>query len=420
MAHTFFLLITLMVLSLASAFFSGSETALFSLKRSDLMVFRDSGLKREKGLAQIMLNPQQILITILLGNLFANLFITMISTSLLLEVWGNTGHFVSIILVTPLMILFLEIVPKVFALHSSTGFSRSVYYPLQLFHLVVVPFRIVISTITNGIINVMGLRLEHRNITAGELTHVVEESQEEGVLEKGEGTFINNVMRFSRMEGGEVMFPRNKTLFIPETATVNQAVKMLREAGAVRAPVFSGDVDHVTGMIDMRKLLPYFHGFKQAKNIKRLSTTITFFPATRSLTELLDDFLHSGIQIAVLLDEYGGTQGVITLNQILSVIMGKEYNRFEIDQEKDIRYKTGEGTVVSAKMLILDFNDQFGCRLDSIHSDSIGGYLMEIAGGIPGKGEHFTIPGYRLTVKNITGNRLESIQVSVLEDSDVD
>jgi putative hemolysin len=405
-------LTVVLVLALLSSFFSGSETSLFSIDKSQLIIYKTSDDKLEKGIYRFMQRPDHILITILMGNLFANFLLTVISTNLLMEQYGSAGHIIAILVVTPVTILLLEIIPKVLALNYSQTIARYIYLPLKVIHFLLWPARIIIALFTAAFMKIFRIKLRHDHITVSELSHAVAQSEEGGALERREGLFIRNIMRFSYLDGTEVMFPRNKTLFLPHNTSVKEAVSQLLENDLVRAPVYRKDLDNVIGLVDLRDLLPYFHGVKKSKTIKPVINSITFYPSSRSVNELLEDFLHEGIQMAILLDEYGGTDGVLTLNQLLSSIMGKEYSKYEIDTKDDIRYATEHFTVISAKMLLHDFNEAFDTNLTSIHSDSIGGYFLEQFAGMPKRRDSITAGGFLLTVKHMKGNTLETIEVS--------
>lgn len=413
-------LFMILALALMSAFFSGSETALFTLRRMELRQFSQSSSSSDRGLARMMQRPQQILVTILLGNLFANLFVTMISTNILMDISPEYGHFISIAVITPALILFCEIVPKITAYNTAVSLARIVYYPLTFVHFLFLPFRMILSGITEGIVRLLKLRLDSHGITEMELRHAVKEGEAGGVLEGREGFFINNVMRFSRMEASEIMFPRNRALFIPAAATVAEAVRLFREHDAVRAPVYDGDADTIIGLLDMRSLLASHYGLSRTVSIKKYIQEISFFPATRSLNDILGDFLSRGIQMAVLIDEYGGTAGVLTLNAILATIMGKDYSSYDISRGPAIRKREAGELVISGKMLLDDFNAQFGTSLVSVHSDSIGGYFTEELSRIPVKGDSIAISHHKLTVVAMKKRSIEYIAVESAADTAVE
>ena len=405
-------ILVLIFLLLLSAFFSGSETALFSLKKSDLHRLSYSEKSIERNLYTLMHRPQRVLITILLGNLFVNLIITALSTRFLLFTWGDYGHFISIAVVTPVMILFCEITPKVIAINSYESFSQKVVPFINIFHVLFSPVRYLVLTSSNLIIKIFGFTLENESMTEDELDHAVDLGEKEGIIKKEESSLIKNIMRFSKKDAGSIMFPRNTAFFMPMGTSIDHAVGMFLEAGVIRAPVYKADLDHVVGMVDSRDLLPYYLGHKKAATINRFITSVPFFPASRDLNDLLRDFLEQGIQMAIVVDEFGGTAGVVTLNAILAELMGREFIRGETDAMIAPLKKIDEHSVViSGDMHIEDFNFYFNEKIKSENADTVAGYVIEKSSYFPKRGEKITIKNHVVRVRNIRKNRIISMEV---------
>jgi putative hemolysin len=404
--------ITILVICVVlGAFFSLSESALFSLTKSDIHRFSHSNNARERSIYRIMKDPQKILITILTGNLFVSLIISMLSAKLLLKIWKDWGHVISIALVTPLIIVACEISPKIMAINSYEAVAKRILPLLQFFHRLLLPVRLVLLLFTDTMIRIFRLKLTYRKISKEELGLAVRLGEKHGVIGKAEGIFINNVIRFSKMDASNIMFPRNSAVFIPYGMSLRKAMKIFLESGVIRIPVYRGDLDHVVGMVDSRELIPYYLGYKKARNINRFIQEIHFYPASRELHELLNDFLSEGIQIAIVLDEYGGTAGVVTLNKILSELMGRDMMKWEDDTRHDIRRMDGTSSIVSGEMLIDDFNNLFGEDLERQNADSIGGYIIEKVSYIPKRGEELRTSKYILRVRYIKKNKIETVEV---------
>jgi putative hemolysin len=401
----------LSVFALLSAFFSGSETALFSLKKSDLYRFSKSKNRRENNIYWLMQDPQKVLVTILAGNLFVNLAISELSTYLFLQVWDDYGHFISIAIVTPILIIMCEITPKIISVNMYESVSKRVYPLLNIFHNMLYPVRVVLISITNVFIGIFRLRFTHINISEDELGHILNVGLREGVVDKTEVLFIHNVMRFSKRDASNVMFPRNSAVFIPHGATLDEAAAIFLDSGVIRAPVFKNDYDTIVGFIDSREMLPHYFGYRSAININRFIHRIHFFPASRSLNDLLSDFQSQGIQIAIIIDEYGGTAGVVTLNSILMELMGRESTKWEIDYKPEIRKIDNDISIVSGAMQIDDFNFHFDETIYSRDSDSIGGYIMEIISSLPKRGQEIMTDKHVLRVRYIRKNKIETVEI---------
>lgn len=405
----------LLLLALLSAFFSGSETALFSLSKSDLHRYSLSTSSIKRSLSKLMMKPQKILITILIGNLLVNLLFSALSTDLMLRKWPRYGHFISIAIVTPLMIILCEISPKILSINYYEYVSSGTYYLLKWFHRIFAPLRIVLEFITNVIIKIFSLELQHDNITRDELHTALDAGELEGIIEKEEGDYIKNVLRFSKKNGSNIMVPRNRSIFIQYGSFIEDAMKIFLESEITRAPVIKGDPDNIVGKVDSKDLLLSYQGYRRSKNINRFVRPVDFFPSSIELKDLLNEFLSRGIQLAIMVDEYGGTDGVVTLNSILSELMGKDFSKWDVDSQPDIRMLREDISVISGEMQIDDFNFHFNENLVSGETDSIGGYIIEKLAYFPGRGDEIETEKYRLRVRFIRKNKVETVEVIQLE-----
>jgi len=207
------------------------------------------------------------------------------------------------------------------------------------------------------------------------------------------------------------MFPRSSAVFLPYGSSIRDAMKLFIESGVIRIPVYQKDIDHVIGMVDSRELIPYHLGFKKARNINRFIQKIKFFPASRDLHDLLNDFLTEGIQIAVVVDEYGGTAGVVTLNKLLSELLGRDMTKWEDHASHHIRKIDGSTSVISGELQIDDFNAAFGEDLKSRNADTIGGYIIEKLAYIPKRGDVLRVGAYVLRIRHIRKNKIETVEV---------
>jgi putative hemolysin len=403
-------IILLIIFFIFSAFFSGTETALFSLKRSELFKYSTSDDFIERSIHKSMQNPQNILLTILIGNIFANISISVITTKILISKWQDYGQFLSIVIVTPIVILLCEITPKILAISSYSSASKILYPLLTLVHKIFFPLRILLSGVMTFIIKIFNLKLTDINITEDEIGLAVKIGEQEGHIHKEESAFIKSMLRFSKKEAYNIMLPRNTALFIPWGCSVKEAINLMLEYDAVRAPVYKEDIDNVIGMIDSRELLPSFLGYKKISSINRFVEKIHFFPASKDLKDLLNDFLKLRIQIGIAVDEYGGTAGVVTLNSILSDLMGREFHGLDSPKKSEVR-KIEDTTMISGNMQIDDFNILFGENIISANSDTISGYMIEVLSSMPKTGNSVITASHILLIKKIRKHTIDKIEV---------
>lgn len=385
---------------------------MFSLNKSELLRLSGSQGKAEKTIAALMSQPRKILVTILLGNLLANLLLPALSTLLLLEFFPKYGHFIAIAIVTPVIIILCDITPKTITRSDPEGFSKKMVRLLNVFHRVFMPLRTALLAVNNVIISIFRLDHHHEDvITEEELDMAIKIGEKDGVLGKEEGAFIKNVLRFSKKEVQNAMIPRNQAVFIPYGSGIEAAASIFREKGLVRALVYKKDFDNIVGVLDSRRLIPYLYGYKKANSINRLLFPIYHFPATRELGDLFMDFLANKLQIAVVIDEYGGTAGVVTLSGILSEMLGREFAMFEESYKFSIRRMGDSSSIISGVMQIDDYNFAFGENLASKESETIGGYIIERLGHFPVKDESIDTGKHVLRVRRIEKKRIHTIEV---------
>ena len=394
-----------------SGFFSGSETALFSLKNSDLHRFHHSTSRRERYVAGVMHEPQNILITILIGNLFVNLVASALATKMMLSISRVYGHFLSIIILTPVIILLCEIVPKLVSINNNVSVSRKIVPFVNLFHILFLPLRKLLVIMIERLSALFNIGIgDVASITKEEIDTAIRLGEIEGVLNKDEGDFIKNVLRFTKKDALNVMIPRTKAVFLPYGATVKEAIMAFKETSVPRLPVYKGDIDNVVGVLDCREILPLALMNKNSVPIKRFIKDITHYPGSRKLDELLSDFLRKKIQIAVVMDEYGGTAGVVTLGTILSEIIGKDYI-WEDVYRPVVRRTQDNRAIISGDMQIDDYNESFNDEIESLESETVGGYIIEKLERIPRKSDEVETRMHVLKVRSVIRNRIHSVEV---------
>ncbi len=403
-------IIILLILLSLSAFFSGTETALFSLKKADLHRFDISKKSRENAIARTMKDPEKILITLLIGNLFVNLSLTAIATNFMLSYFGQYGHLITIAFVTPLIIILSEITPKIIAIKNYHSFSMIFFPYINLFHKLTTPLRYCILFFTGMLIKFLNLNLQHSNLTVDELGHVISSGEKQGLINKQESEILKNVLRFNKKEASNIMYPRNQAIFIEYGSSIAEAMTLILDNEIVRIPVYKNDLDNIIGVIDSRDMISSFISSKK-KSINKFIRPVDFFPFSKDLNELLKDFLKKKIQIAIIVDEYGGTAGVATLNSILSALFGKDFGKWE-NFKRDMVRNLGEGNyIVYGEMQLDEFNTFFNLNLYSSNSDTIGGYIIEELSSIPEKGNTISIENLELKIKSVVKRTIKTVEV---------
>jgi putative hemolysin len=413
MHYYFSQIIFIIILFLFAAVFAASETALFSLKKSQIHRFSHSPKSSERSVFDLMRKPSSILMTILAGNLLVHIMISSIATTLFLNVSAMYGHLFAIGVLAPVIIIFGEITPKVIALSNPELFSRVLSYPLRLFHNILYPLRLVGAVVTRPLVAFTGFHQSQKlSVTQDEIDMEIDENERKKILTGDEADFIRNIMRFPVKEASNIMIPRNQAVFISEEASIEDAAETFRETGVVRAPVYRGNPDMIIGLLDARQLIPQsFHETKKKASVKNLILNIQFYPASKKIGDLLNDFLSKRIQIAVIVDEYGGTAGIVTLSSLITEILGKGFSLSDNEQSSEIKETGKNKYIADGDIQLDDFNLFFDENIESSESDTLAGFIIEQTGHFPARNSIVETDKYIFRVRSIRKNRIETCEI---------
>ena len=408
-------LIVLLILLLLSAFFSSAETAMTTVNKIYIMSLVNEGNKRAKILQKIIENPGKLLSTILIGNNIVNLSASSLATTWTTRVLGNAFVGVATGILTLLVLLFGEITPKTMATLYAEKLSMS-YAPDHLFPYTPVIF--IVNRLSNGILYMLGVdpKGKQSTMTEQELRTIVDVSHEDGVIESEEKKMIYNVFDFGDSRAKDVMVPRIDMSFIDVNATYEELLDSFKEDGYTRYPVYEDSTDNIIGTINMKDLLLW--NPKEKFSIRDILRKPYFTYEHKSTAALLMEMKQYSVNFVIVLDEYGATAGMITMEDLLEEIVGEIRDEYDADEVEDMqeiipdREYTAQG---SAKLD--DLNEALGLKLDSEDYDSIGGYIIEKLDYFPKEGESYiTEDGVKLVVDATEKNRIEAVHIYIPED----
>ena len=411
-------LIILLILLLLSAFFSSAETAMTTVNKIYIMSLVNEGNKRAKILQKIIENPGKLLSTILIGNNIVNLSASSLATTWTTRVLGNAFVGVATGILTLLVLLFGEITPKTMATLYAEKLSMS-YAPIIYFLMkVLTPVIFIVNRLSNGILYMLGVdpKGKQSTMTEQELRTIVDVSHEDGVIESEEKKMIYNVFDFGDSRAKDVMVPRIDMSFIDVNATYEELLDSFKEDGYTRYPVYEDSTDNIIGTINMKDLLLW--NPKEKFSIRDILRKPYFTYEHKSTAALLMEMKQYSVNFVIVLDEYGATAGMITMEDLLEEIVGEIRDEYDADEVEDMqeiipdREYTAQG---SAKLD--DLNEALGLKLDSEDYDSIGGYIIEKLDYFPKEGESYiTEDGVKLVVDATEKNRIEAVHIYIPED----
>lgn len=402
---------------LISAFFSSSETAYFSLKDKRIKELATEGGKRKKRLSALLKEPRKLLITILTGNTIINVIIASLSTLIALDIAvekginRNTAVLVEVIIVTLLVLIFAEVSPKLAAVKHSEAIAKLFAYPLSFVHVFLQPISRVLYGLTDFVMRIFGIEKSTISFSEEEVKTLVDVGEEQGTLEKEEHKMLHAVIELSETMVREIMVPRTDVTMMHEDTTIEEAMEIIRQNRYSRIPVYGESVDDIEGVLYTRDLIQFLT--KNPKNlvISEQLRPAYYVPETKMVDDLLRDFQEQRKKFALVVDEYGGLAGLVTLEDILEEIVGEIQD--EHDNEQPIFRRINANTLkADARWDLDDVEDEIGISFPSGEGyDSLGGFLFHQFGEIPAENQEISYSGVKFKVLTVNSNRIIEVEI---------
>ncbi len=421
-----FQIVFLVILLLLSAFFSSAETALTTANRIRMRTLAEDGDKRAAAVLRITDDSGKMLSAILIGNNIVNLSASSIATSLAIKLWGSVGAGIATGILTILILIFGEISPKTLATIHSEKISLAYSGIISFLMKVLTPVIFIINKLSLGFL--MLLRVDPnagaQQMTEEELRTIVDVSKESGVIESEEHTMINNLFDFGDAQAKEVMVPRIDMTFAHIDSSYDELIQIFQEDKFTRLPVYEDTTDNVIGILNMKDLLLYKD--KEHFSVRSVMREPYFTYEHKNTAELFMEMRKSSISLAVVLDEYGATAGLITLEDLLEEIVGEIRDEYDTDEEDPIIQLNEREYIVLGSTNLEDLCEEIGLSFTSEDYDTIGGYLIGLLDHLPERNEIIiTDDDVLLRVEQMDKNRIEKIYIkkpetSVRDESDAD
>jgi CBS domain containing-hemolysin-like protein len=404
----------LVVFILCSAFFSASETALFVANRVVLRQRRAQGDRRARTAYALLNRANELLTTLLTGSTMANVGASVIATSIALSLMGRRGgEWVAFLGTTLVVLIVAEIAPKTLAARHADRLALVVAGPISTLMRVFTPLIRVLSVVGTTLARPFGGHITPRAplVTEEQLRFLVEVGEEEGVIEEEEREMIHSIFEFGDTVVREVMRPRVDIVAAPADATVNGAVGLMAEHGHSRLPVYEGTIDHITGVVYMRDLVPALRQGRLEQPVSEVRRPAFFVPETKKVDELFKEMQQKKLSMAIVLDEYGGTAGLVTVEDLLEEIVGEIQDEYDLE-EKPIQLLDANTALVNARIPVDEVNELLGTRLPMDDVDTVAGLVYALLGRVPAQGEKVTLPGVELRVEKTLGQRITKVRIT--------
>lgn len=406
-------LIILIILLIMSAFFSSSETALMALSRLRVRNMVNEELKGAKTLDRLLNNPTRLLPTILVGNNLVNIGASAIATSLAISKFGSTGVGIATGLMTLMVLVFGEVTPKSLAANNAEKIALKVARPLDLLSKIFLPVTIILMGITRIFVRLFGGDPDEDKpfVTEEDLRTMVEVGHEEGVLQSEERTIIDNVFEFRESQVKDVMTTRTDMVAVEEDISYQELIGIFKEEQYSRLPVYEGTSDNIIGVIYVKDLV-----FKEIAeedfDVKDYMREPFFTYEFQRISRLFEQLRHKRIALAIVLDEYGGTAGIATLEDLVEQIVGDLEDEYDT-VDKQITVINAHEFITEGTVKIDDLNEQLHLNIYDEEYDTIGGYVFGAFGRIPEVGESIVSENKKFTVQALDKHRIERIKVDI-------
>lgn len=413
-------IVLLIFLVMCSAFFSASETALMSISKIRVRHLVDAEVKGSKKLDLLLSDTDKLLSTILLGNNAVNIGASSLATSLAIGFWGDTGVGIATGLMTLIVLLFGEITPKSLAVRFSEPISLKVAPFMLLLVKVLTPVVFILSKITGLFVRILGGDPNYKkpSLTQDELKTIVNVSSEEGVIEDDEKELICNIFEFGELKVKDIMVQRMDIVAVPITATYTEIVDIFKESKFSRLPVYEENLDNIVGLVFAKDLLFLDCNndeFEITKIMRETYNTYEFLKVSDFFKEIQSKQNH----IAIVYDEYGSVAGLVTLEDVIESVMGDIHDEYDDDEDSSIVKVSENEYMVMGYTKIEEFNEYFGCTIESEDCDSIGGFLTSLLGRLPEKNEKLNVDTVEIVVADMEDTHVEKLKVVLSESKEI-
>lgn len=406
-------LIVIIIGIILSAFFSSSETALTSVNVFKIRQMEKNGVEKAPLVKKLVDNIGSVLTTILIGNNIVNIVTTTVATIFFTEVMGPKGAVISPIILTIVVLIFGEVTPKNIATANSEKLALAVARPIRFLDIILKPINFVLGKITGAITKSFVGEEESSNlVTEEDLKTIVDVSEEQGVINNEESEMINNVFEFGNSYVADIMTARTNMEAISVESTPEELNDMLKETNHSRIPVYGKNIDNIVGILHMKDIVSNIADGKDLV-LEELIRPAYYVYDNMHIFDLFTNMRGENVSLAIVIDEYGGTSGLVTIEDIVEELVGEIDDEYDKDNQ-DIFKLTENSFLVNPSMHLNDFNDYFNLELEEIKNDSVGGYVIDRLSRIPSEGDSVSIDNLIITVDQVDRYKIEMLKVEFI------
>ena len=392
-----------------SAFFSGTETAYFHIRQH-----REEIPERVKS---ILSHPRRLLVSLLTGNTIVNVAIASLAAYFTAQYAHDHGWnesiliFIEVFIVFAVILIFGEILPKMAAIHHPEKFAERMYRPLRTMMSVLYPVAQGFYTVTKLIIKLIPFRKEKIFDSEEELKILATLGEEEGTLQEEESEMIQSIFDFTEKTVGEIITPRVDIVGLKSTETLDKAMDIIGEKQFSKIPIYKDSMDNIKGILYAKDIIPYLMGSRPNVNLQTIAREPFFVPETKPIDELLAEFKSRKTSIAIVVDEWGGTEGLATLEDVVEEVIGEIRDPYD-NEEADVLKQSDGSFIVDGSITIYDLEEETDIEFPAERDyDTLAGFILETLTEIPSPGEHIEYENIVLTVQSVQNNRIGKVRI---------
>ena len=404
-------IIIFIFLLILSAFFSGTETAYFHIRKHRK--------ETPEKIKSVLDSPQRLLVSLLTGNTIVNVSIASLAAYITAGfaddyTWSkSTLILMEVLVVSVVVLIFGEILPKMIAIKYSKEYALKMYTPLKIMMFILSPIAQGFNAITNVVIKIIPFRKEKIFDSEEELKILAELGEEEGTLQEEESDMIQSIFDFKEKTVGEIITPRVDIVSLKSDESIDRAMDIIGERQFSKIPIYKDTIDNIKGILYAKDIIPYLMGSRPNVNLQTLARQPFFVPETKPIDDLMEEFKLRKTSIAIVVDEWGGTEGLVTLEDVVEEVMGEIRDPY--DQEESNVLKQADGSfIVDGSITIYDLEEETDIEFPEDRDyDTLGGFILDILTDIPQTGEQVEFNDMVFTVQTVENNRIGKIKIQI-------
>ena len=415
-SQTIFMLVVAVILIILSMLFSASESAFFSVNKLRVKFLRGKKHKGATRAGKLLDNKGKFLNTVLVGNNIVNIALSSILTSLALEMFGSAGVGYATFATTILLLIFGEITPKTIGTNNPEAIAFFLSPFIKFFAIIFSPFIAIFSAFSQFVVKVLGINHNDGGVsfTEEEIKTLIEVSEEEGILEQSEKKMMHKVFSFTDLDAKDIMTPRTEIITIPEDISYASILSLAKKTKLSYFPVQGKNIDDIKGVLYIKDVLSFI--FNQDEfSVKKTMREAICILETKNMTTVQQLLKEKTQSIAIVLDEYSGTSGLLTKEDISREIFGVVNDAYEVTEEK-INMRINESSaIVSGKSRLTEISEHFEIKLQSDYNETLAGFIMETLDGLPKIGDSIRVDGFTFVVQALDGLRISEVLIKADE-----